>query len=148
MAVDTTIPHSSNNVGDDLSAIRENFELLASAQVVDEGSTEDGDYIRYENGWQFIYKSEVEVTTEGSSFGDIVRVSFPLDFVDNANVVVGFSLSNESSDAQGSGSFVTAYTECSIATNSRKEWSLRMANDYTALFSDTLLDFYAIGRWK
>ena len=40
--IDTTIPNSSNNVGDDLSAIRENFELLASAQVVDEGSTADG----------------------------------------------------------------------------------------------------------
>ena len=82
MAVDTTIPNSSNNVGNDLSAIRENFELLASAQVVDEGSTSDGDYWRFENGLQICLMEgdpvSISENSRGSVFGDD---NFPASFV-------------------------------------------------------------------
>ena len=52
MAFDSTIPALGNLISNDIPAMQENFSLLESAQVVDEGSTSDGDYIRYENGWQ------------------------------------------------------------------------------------------------
>ena len=54
MAYDGTIPALGNLISNDIPAMQENFSLLESAQVVDEGSTADGDYIRYENGWQLM----------------------------------------------------------------------------------------------
>ena len=98
MAVDTTIPSSSNNVGNDLSAIRENFELLASAQVVDEGSTADGDYIRYENGWQIIVATqeipESEIDDYSGNGSILPTFDFPVDFVTKPDFAYGDGITN------------------------------------------------------
>jgi hypothetical protein len=52
MAYSPLVPNANNTVGTDLTAMQENFSLLESAQVVDEGSTADGDYWRFEDGLQ------------------------------------------------------------------------------------------------
>ena len=79
MAYDGTIPALSNLISNDIPAMQENFSLLESAQVVDEGSTEDGDYIRYENGWQIFFREDVFDTTTWSS----QHFDFPNSYISN-----------------------------------------------------------------
>ena len=90
MAYDSTIPALGNLISNDIPAMQENFSLLESAQVVDEGSTNDGDYIRYENGWQVIVRetyipsSEISVDNTLSfdlpqSFSEVFAGSFSLE---------------------------------------------------------------------
>ena len=150
MAVDTTIPNSSNNVGDDLSAIRENFELLASAQVVDEGSTSDGDYIRYENGWQVcfhMYDSGIDFSEEGrSAFANVWN--FPQSFDNSSYFISGlvdFNGTTSSSSRAGQG--VLAGTDSSRRSTSSYQpivWDIDDYNDNITL----RIRIAAIGRWK
>ena len=145
MAVDTTIPDSSNNVGNDLSAIRENFELLASAQVVDEGSTSDGDYIRYDNGWQIC----VRVIT-GESYdlvnGDDVRYSndinksYPIDFTQTIYSQVRPYAGNIQGSWAGSPETGT------IIHNYEWRYVIMSARDNSV--SDVSVLMFAIGRWE
>ena len=85
MAYDSTIPALGNLISNDIPAMQENFSLLESAQVVDEGSTEDGDYIRYENGWQICTKKVTITSVSFSSRGSVYRSdgqiwNFSVDF--------------------------------------------------------------------
>ena len=146
MAVDTTIPDSSNNVGDDLSAIRENFELLASAQVVDEGSTAEGDYIRYENGWQVCYYQDDETSITDQSIGSghrssRIEFSFPVGFSDIPNVAW---LPQQESGATLWAGGSSSGGDVSISSSS--------ASGNLLSFDDSIaegkLGYFAIGRWK
>ena len=139
MSVDTTIPDSSNNVGDDLSAIRENFELLESAQVVDEGSTDDGDYIRYENGWQVcIKKTTLDLTTTDSQYRDM-----PQGFVDNDSYITSIDASaalGSINDREVAGSAVSYYD------GDTEMWRCRCNGEGDK--TDASITLLAIGRWK
>jgi len=75
---DTPLP--TDLISDSQPDIRENFQLLEDSQVVDEGSTADGDYIRYENGWQICFIRSLD--TSGMSSGEISERewSFPVNF--------------------------------------------------------------------
>ena len=148
MAVDTTIPSSSNNVGDDLSAIQENFELLASAQVVDEGSTSDGDYIRYENGWQICVIDEILLSyaNAGSSSTRILGTwSFPVDFNSTDITVLLNSVENAGIDSD--------YRDLAVSPDDFTSSSVRL-NAYSLNYdlTDNNVEFnvtaFAIGRWK
>ena len=153
MAVDTTIPSSSNNVGDDLSAIRENFELLASAQVVDEGSTSDGDYIRYENGWQicFQFGAIVDLGESGSTAADF---PYPNSFVNS----VSTSFNTTDHEITGDGSTNLRALAFVYDFSDIGEWDIRMGQDHKD--SDLLggndpddlgeieVSLMAIGKWK
>ena len=146
MAVDTTIPSSSNNVGNDLSAIRENFELLASAQVVDEGTTSDGDYIRYENGWQIcistVTTGEISIDeTEGALYinGDDISVTFASSFLEEDwdNHEVSISLK-----ARGGNLLIAPRA---FRHNPTFDFRVLSARDRT---TSTSVIAIAIGRWK
>ena len=146
MAVDTTIPHSSNNVGDDLSAIRENFELLASAQVVDEGSTADGDYIRWENGWQ-VCKISI-ITLEYESSDRVIKTwDFPQSF-NTDNYYVSFQvLGIIEVPSNVRDNYQTELDNDSRSTNSviLRIWN----NEGNFTEGDEIkVTAFAIGRWK
>jgi len=80
MAYSPLVPNANNTVGSDLTAMQENFSLLESAQVVDEGTTADGDYIRYENGWQICTIYPVTLTELNN---ELLRYNwtFPQSFI-------------------------------------------------------------------
>ena len=80
MAYDGTIPALGNLISNDIPAMQENFSLLESAQVVDEGSTADGDYIRYENGWQICIKYGIELSVLSGESSMDGEWHFPADF--------------------------------------------------------------------
>ena len=85
MAYDSTIPALGNLISNDIPAMQENFSLLESAQVVDEGSTSDGYYIRWENGWQICISPwfDVDITRsdgDGYMSDDNVTWDFPQSF--------------------------------------------------------------------
>ena len=139
MAVDTTIPNSSNNVGDDLSAIRENFELLASAQVVDEGSTADGDYIRFQNGWQICKKTVIVTLTETGQ----EEFVYPINFDENIDEVAGSGLYTRSPGTGVYNAIQSTFTTTFGGTVN--EWRVR--NTETGN-EDREMALFAIGRWK
>ena len=147
MAVDTTIPSSSNNVGDDLSAIQENFELLASAQVVDEGSTADGDYIRYENGWQVCIKYETVDMTNSDPYS----IDFPVDFNDD-NAAQWYISGHNTSSARAD-EHASLYGGRGLESSLRggahdgASWRFSRENDSDAP-TEVPITLFAIGRWK
>ena len=138
MAVDTTIPNSSNNVENDLSAIRENFELLASAQVVDEGSTSDGYYIRWENGWQICTVEYGVDLTSTSSANDV-----PMSFIDAEQFTGYGGVDNADPGSGGDGqAIVRAFTRLTQPDR----FQFRCNGDGDS--SDFKIVGIAIGRWK
>lgn len=121
------------------------LNALSSAGVVDEGSTADGDYIRYENGWQICvtwiqldYTSSVNLTADWS---------FPVSFASGYNTIVNFiadekdrslSINRENLTLQG------VYDDEDYETTVQlKQWSSSLqSGDYIRVHA------FAIGRWK
>ena len=89
MAYDGTIPSLSNQIGNDIPQMQENFSLLESAQVVDEGSTADGDYIRYENGWQICLMESDPVSISENDRGEVFQDdNFPESFASPGGYII------------------------------------------------------------
>ena len=99
MAYDGTIPSLSNQIGNDIPQMQENFSLLESAQVVDEGSTADGDYIRYENGWQVTFSKNLTFIIDGSRSTN--QFNLPVDYLSSDSYYVYLALSATGSDWTG-----------------------------------------------
>ena len=154
MAYDGTIPSLSNQIGNDIPQIQENFSLLESAQVVDEGSTEDGDYIRYENGWQMCWKREAEITYEATNRLESPH-SYPADFDEEPYNSVVLSTGNSLDGQATNNSYSRGELQISalyLRTSSTSNWNnVRIENNVDSPFEsgDTgLVDIFAIGRWK
>ena len=150
MSVDTTVPNSSNNVGNDLSALQSNFDALASAEVVDEGSTSDGDYIRYDNGWQictiektmdFNSTSNNAYLVEGTDSRDI---EYPVSFLDV--VSVSFSFNRNIGFLWSSSQIENVAGNLVIANINEDLFYLVGANN--RIDEQKSMYFAAIGRWK
>ena len=79
------VPDVNNTVGSDLTAMYDNFVALESAQIVDSGSTADGDYWRFENGLQICLGNTftADVTTpKGAGYvSSEITWNFPVDFL-------------------------------------------------------------------
>ena len=140
MAYDGTIPALSNLISNDIPAMQENFSLLESAQVVDEGSTEDGDYIRWENGWQicvnyFIFNDEVT----GAQIKNL-----PISFVSIDDVYQLFLINTESSE-DGENSVITGH---SFDENIYNEFRFRAWVPQLTTDESFKVFAFAIGRWK
>ena len=138
MAYDGTIPALGNLISNDIPAMQENFSLLESAQVVDEGSTSDGDYIRYDNGWQICTD-----TLDSSGWNKFTddhyekQFDFPVEFI-NTNYKIITSLYNDSSFAnrEDRGSYDKTNTSVLV---------LQFRKDDDILVG---IDVLAIGRWE
>ena len=138
MAYDNTVPDPDNPGLEDLDAMRENFQLLEDSQVVDEGSTEDGHYIRYENGWQMCISPVLsfDITNE---FGAIyqsdteerVDWNLPIDFISD-----GF---RHISEAYGSNCWSSSYVV---------NGEIRIVGYSGTSRTDDDVGAIAIGRWK
>ena len=138
MSVDTTIPDSSNNVGNDLSAIRENFELLASAQVVDEGSTSDGDYIRYENGWQITFVDIEEGVDINNDLGSLWNSDFQtMDLPVEHDSMLDYSIFLSTRET-------TVWGAMKNNTSNQIQYRLYSSESHT----DASHTIATIGRWK
>ena len=121
------------------STVQSAIQSLSSAGVVDEGSTEDGDYIRYENGWQVcIRKTTLDLTSSGSQTRDMPQ-SFVNDDSYATSIDVNAGLS-DSIDREAAGSALSYFD------GETDRWRCRCSGggDKTAA-PITLL---AIGRWK
>jgi len=81
MAYSPLVPNANNTVGADLTAMQENFSLLESAQIVDSGSTADGDYWRFEDGLQMCIFDFI-VTNDASTLPLYYIWSFPFPFIE------------------------------------------------------------------
>ena len=142
---DTPLP--TDLISDSQPKIRENFQLLEDSQVVDEGSTADGDYIRYENGWQIcivqknIDLSSLDENKRFSVVGGDADINWPVSF-DSRPFFVSwagqdFPATGDDYSDVFSGIWVESRDSnrchiCGKTTTSREEYIL----------------FGAIGRWK
>ena len=152
MAYDGTIPSLSNQIGNDIPQMQENFSLLESAQVVDEGSAEDGDYIRYENGWQVciiqtsVPKEETENEEENTqpdwSTYDWDWV-LPQSFADN-NYVISGAL-NLRGAARGENGLVSLAGASPLETD---KVEVRLMTNTKNFDEFDPLTIKAIGMWK
>jgi len=73
------VPDANNTVGSDLTAMYDNFVALESAQIVDSGSTADGDYWRFADGLQICSNTiQVNYVT-----GNLLRGTwnYPVNFI-------------------------------------------------------------------
>ena len=149
MAYDGTIPSLSNQIGNDIPQMQENFELLEDSQVVDEGSTADGDYIRYENGWQvfFIYS----VADDFGGDGDYLEEDsdYPQEFLNMDYAVVATPVHSGNSDfnANISGAGMQNW---GLRTRTETFYRIRIySDDSNFLDGDSIgYSLIAIGRWK
>ena len=141
MGFDNTVPDPDNYGLDDIPAMQENFSLLESAQVVDEGSTSDGDYIRYENGWQICIFTFTDSNATFEEVGNVYRsesfdnIYFPNDFVENPKVI---STSNKGLENIFGAKF-------NIELNYIDSFRVYSPVDRN---QDIIESFIAIGRWK
>ena len=143
MAYDSTIPALGNLISNDIPAMQENFSLLESAQVVDEGSTEDGGYIRYENGWQICFSS-INVSYEQPAYC-LGSWSFPVSF----NSTPNFWAKLEDFSGSYAADMGVTLTSSSGSTGISiiRQYRVAGGDDFT---DDDDFDLYvfAIGRWK
>ena len=136
---DTPLP--TNLISDSQPDIRENFQLLEDSQVVDEGSTNDGDYIRYENGWQICFGYEdTTQTTDETSFGSnfhrttATTLEFPINFSSTPLAKGIFDV----------GSDYNAWASETDVTTER----VRVFGIATDDTTTGTRGYFAIGRWK
>ena len=140
MAYDSTIPALGNLISNDIPAMQENFSLLENAQVVDEGSTSDGDYIRYENGWQVCtyIDDELLITSQTAEVlyrSDTRSFSFPVNFISAPKVAT--------LGARERGVPWTS-TNTEPTTSSTGTFTLFSSREN----DEGYLGYIAIGRWK
>ena len=137
-------PKPDEKLKDSQPLIRENFQLLEDSQVVDEGSTSDGDYIRYENGWQ-ICRDEIVLEYDGDSKYCIKTWSFPQSFNSAPEVFANYK----------TGSAYVSHDElsalrCPSATSSEVlvvQYRVAGMTDFSE--GDTVTVYVlSIGRWK
>ena len=147
MAYDSTIPSLSNLIGDDIPQMQENFQLLEDSQVVDEGSTADGDYIRYENGWQICFNSSIELDFK-SSEECLGSWDYPQSFTTIGNVLA--SAPNLFGDAAPSKEEIS-YVGPSGGLSTTSQTLAATRNQGGTDFEDgdfVEVALLAIGRWK
>ena len=141
MGFDNTVPNADNYGLDDISAMQENFELLESAQVVDEGSTSDGEYIRFENGLQICWGYQLgEIDTSTAAWQHISH--FPASFDD-----IVFMALSPLRDSDGHTAVIELAYSCSFDyTYSHDRWRISYRGSDNGILTDTAP--LAIGRWK
>ena len=146
MAFDKTVPDPDNFGLDDISAMQENFSLLESAQVVDEGSTSDGDYIRFENGWQICIKEEVTLTYDSSN-SLIYDWDYPVSFSEKPTALGNIIDSTGGLDNEARTNSLFRMDTRGTPTESVK---LTLFNDNDPFTEDyeAYAAGLAIGRWK
>ena len=77
--VASNIDYDDTDFPENASTTQQALDILSDSVVVDEGSTADGDYIRYENGWQIFFREDVFDTTTWSS----QHFDFPNSYISN-----------------------------------------------------------------
>ena len=143
---DTPLP--TDLISDSQPDIRENFQLLEDSQVVDEGSTNDGDYIRYENGWQICFgDNTIANFTIDESDGNFYRnisgestTDLPVSFV-NENFTPLVFLGRDSAVF----SETIGVTHTIVSSNS--DFRFYVKDDVSSTI-DLEYSWVAIGRWK
>ena len=154
MAFDGTIPSLPNQIGNDIPQMQENFSLLESAQVVDEGSTADGDYIRYENGWQVcvriiesssIFTAQLSDSVEGIDIhrSSYEAINFPNTFFTKPKVFYNVGGLLEENETISGRLFSTHSTRINLDS-----WEFQIVAFGTTFDEVKELSLLAIGRWK
>ena len=146
MAYDSTIPSLSNLIGDDIPQMQENFQLLEDSQVVDEGSTADGDYIRYENGWQICWNAEYSITLDTSRNDHFEDVVLPNDFLDDS-YIAKIEIDAETENWEELDDRICTTSTRDFETNGFTFIIFKAnGNDFDGTSGS--LHYFAIGRWK
>ena len=127
------------------STVQSAIQALSSAGVVDEGSTSDGDYIRYENGWQICMFERVDNVDYDTSIGALYRAehptwNFPVEF-NNLFCAFAqpFSFDNDRSNRWYASSF---------GGTDNEKFEFRTMFYEESLDDDVAITLFAIGRWK
>jgi hypothetical protein len=133
------VPDANNTVGSDLTAMYDNFVALESAQIVDSGSTADGDYWRFEDGLQICTATNTLELLQTGPDG-VVYFPFPQSFT----IVLGGGAPNAILPSIGIGRDVIPNIGYSLTANG---WGFA-TNQTIAINKAVDLLLFAIGRWK
>jgi hypothetical protein len=115
----------------------DNFVALESAQIVDSGSTADGDYWRFEDGVQIVINSGIASFNSDAQIN--VDFNFPVNFISGGSYSITANAINSNSSlfycaaTNTSSSITTIYT--------RHQNSAPQTLDID-------INYIAIGRWK
>lgn len=144
------VPFDDSNFGadtDSVSNVAAALNLLADSAVVDEGSTADGDYIRYENGWQICWAHDFQL-----SYNDNEQLrdfwDFPVSF-SSAHLFVSSTLIGSISDFSPEADEITLHNNFDPSPTSVEVslWRIKSLTDFSS--DDTAsMSNIAIGRWK
>ena len=146
MAYDSTIPALGNLISNDIPAMQENFSLLESAQVVDEGSTADGDYIRYESGWQVCWGEALITYDNGNRLRS--NVDFPVSFDLDRDLSFQYQLYGLPSTNADNEDVLMSYFG-SISTNANRANNVAIVTKGDSFLEGDEADivWIAVGRW-
>jgi|GEM_PF-6111638 len=138
------VPNANNTVGSDLTAMYDNFVALESAQIVDSGSTADGDYWRFEDGLQictnFIndFLLETNDLKGGIYRSSVIAWNFPMAFNSQSEIYFNVNFSTTSSGQWVGVSYPKSNTEGTWQGYSNQSASQNQGS----------VVYFAIGRWK
>lgn len=138
------IPKMSDTPAITIPGLADNFGLLDGSQIVEQGSNENGEYIRWENGLQVVFGEAslgaVSLTASGSIYGSPdLTVTLPAAFSTDeyawhVNSDWGLGLA-----WVGLGSRVQS---------SRGSITFRLFGGKVESTQSQGVSFFAIGRWK
>ena len=145
---DTPLP--TDLISDSQPDIRENFQLLEDSQVVDEGLTTDGDYIRYENGWQVCAGKTTLTYHDAENLRD--SASLPQSFTTDGNLFTGVQLEWITAVGTLDRGDYREFGEAGILEAAANQVEIRFGNGPGARDFDETDEidclWFAIGRWK
>ena len=142
-----------NELADNLNELEDNFNELASnfqafdgSQIVEQGSNENGEYIRWENGLQicdgsykFLNVSSTNVPNISGLYYVSTELLFPASFAGrDVNVITGGGRPNVNAFVIGSmytQVSATGFTAIGYKNQEHPTW-------------EVWIDYIAIGRWK
>lgn len=137
------IPKMSDTPGVTIPGLADNFGLLDGSQIVEQGSNENGRYVRWENGlqvcWDAFSDTRSTTTVTGPLYRDDAATmwTFPAAFIGEP-IVCG-------SVSRGDDNYRLFFAPHSVTTTSVTYRDVATGSSATLGRSDRLL---ALGRWK
>lgn len=140
------IPKMSDTPAITIPGLASNFQALDGSQIVERGSNENGEYVRWENGLQVCWFANnptpnFTARTEGavSGYVHLDEWTYPAAFSANPSVV---AIGRGYVGSQAQTSLNTSISDVRTTRASIRLWAWNQVNADVTIFR------IAIGRWK